>query len=128
MNLIEVTQDLFETEQGYYLAHCISADFALGAGIAERFDEVYDMRKKLNKQFAYRKRRVGYALCIDNVFNLVIKDGCRDSADYETLEDALIDMKEQMLEKDITKLAIPRIASNREKLQWYLVKSDRKCF
>ena len=32
-------KDLFTMPQGYYLAHCISADFALGAGIAKVFDK-----------------------------------------------------------------------------------------
>ena len=39
MIITEVTQDLFTVPQGYYLAHCISGDYALGAGIAKVFDE-----------------------------------------------------------------------------------------
>ena len=46
----EVQQDLFTVPQGYYLAHCISSDFALGAGIAVKFDEVYNMKFKLQKE------------------------------------------------------------------------------
>ena len=35
MNITIEKRDLFTMPQGYYLAHCISADFALGAGIAK---------------------------------------------------------------------------------------------
>ena len=42
MNITFENRDLFTVPQGYYLAHCISADFALGAGIAKKFDEVYN--------------------------------------------------------------------------------------
>ena len=38
----EVHGDLFNAPQGCYLAHCISGDYALGAGIAKKFTEVYD--------------------------------------------------------------------------------------
>ena len=48
----EVQQDLFTVPQGYYLAHCISGDYALGAGIAVKFDEVYNMKFKLHRDYA----------------------------------------------------------------------------
>ena len=35
MRLVEEKRDLFDVSEDYYLAHCISADFALGAGIAK---------------------------------------------------------------------------------------------
>ena len=37
MELVEVKKDLFSVEPNYYLAHCVSADFVLGAGIARQF-------------------------------------------------------------------------------------------
>ena len=77
MTMIEVQGDLFAVPQGYYLAHCISGDYALGAGIAKKFDEVYNMRFKLHKNYAIpngeKFANVGSALLIDNVFNLVTK-------------------------------------------------------
>ena len=38
----EVYGDLFNVDKKYYLAHCISADFALGKGIAVEFNKRYD--------------------------------------------------------------------------------------
>jgi len=41
-------RDLFTVPKDYYLYHCISADFALGAGIAKKFadflrkDKIYE--------------------------------------------------------------------------------------
>ena len=40
-------RDLFTVPTDYILCHCISADFALGAGIAKQFDERFNLRKKL---------------------------------------------------------------------------------
>lgn len=47
MTYREEIRDLFTDSDEYYLAHCISADFALGAGIAVEFDKRFDMRRKL---------------------------------------------------------------------------------
>ena len=43
MVLTYVKGDLF-TDRRSFLAHCISKDFTLGAGIAKQFDKIYDMR------------------------------------------------------------------------------------
>ena len=37
MRLTEVEKDLFSVDPQYSLVHCVSADFALGAGIAKQF-------------------------------------------------------------------------------------------
>ena len=47
----EVKRDLFTASDNYALAHCISADFALGAGIAKEFDRRFNCRKRLFKIF-----------------------------------------------------------------------------
>lgn len=122
MNLIETTGDLFSVPQGYYLAHCISADFALGAGIAKKMDGIYDMKKKLEIQYARRKGFVGTSLCIDNVFNLVIKKGKYDTASYDDLLDALYEMRDEMERKYIRKLAMPHIGCNKEGFDWNKVR------
>lgn len=49
MTFTEKNMDLFSVPNDYYLAHCISADFALGAGIAVEFNKRFDMRRKLKE-------------------------------------------------------------------------------
>ncbi len=109
-------RDLFTVPQGYYLAHCISGDFALGAGIAKRFDEVYNMRFKLFRD--YDEGCVGEALLVDNVFCLVNKEHKYDNATYEGLAAALTDMRETMKYLSITKLAMPKVGCGRDGLSW----------
>lgn len=43
-----IQDDVFNHKDCYY-AHCISRDYALGAGIAVEFDKRYDMRNRLLK-------------------------------------------------------------------------------
>lgn len=122
MTINEVTQDLFTVPQGYYLAHCISGDYALGAGIAKVFDEVYNMRFKLHRDYEIPNNKkyanVGKALLVDNVFNLVTKSRFFLKPTYDTLYDALLDMRSQCEEKSITKLAMPLIGCGLDRLKW----------
>jgi hypothetical protein len=111
-------RDLFTMPQGYYLAHCISADFSLGAGIAKAFDSVYNMKFKLFKNYPDYEYKFGDALLVDNVFNLVTKNKCWHKPTYESLRESLEMVREQLDFLDITKLAMPKIASGLDRLEW----------
>ena len=122
MIMYEVQQDLFTVPQGYYLAHCISGDYTLGKGIAKTFDEVYNMRYKLHRQYPIPDGEkfaiIGWALLVDNVFNLVTKGMYYHKPTYTTLRDALLDMKEQCLTLNVKKLAMPMIGCGLDRLDW----------
>ena len=122
MTIKEEVRDLFAVPQGYYLAHCISHDFALGAGIAKQFTEVYNMRKKLNKFYGF-SRSVGEAYLVDNVFNLITKERYFEKPTYGSLTKCLKDMKDQMSDLMISKLAIPQIGCGLDRLNWENVKA-----
>lgn len=111
-------RDLFTVPQGYYLAHCISADFALGAGVAKTFDEVYNMRFKLFRAYNDYTYEGGNALLIDNVFNLVTKPKYYHKPRYEAVREALETMKDIMEMNATTKLAMPKIGCGLDKLSW----------
>lgn len=118
MNITFEKRDLFTVPQGYYLAHCISADFALGAGIAKIFDEVYNMRFKLFREYDNYEYEGGDSLPIDNVFNLVTKKKCYHKPTYDSLREALECMKDEMEILGVTKLAMPKIGCGLDRLSW----------
>ena len=122
MNFKEEIRDLFTVPQGYYLAHCISGDYSLGAGIAAQFVDVYNMRYKLHRNYPIpdgeKFANVGEALLVDNVFNLVTKDRVYHKPTYDTLIETLEDMKEQCENLDINKIAMPRIGCGLDGLSW----------
>ena len=119
-----VTGDLFTAPRGTVLAHCISADFALGAGIAKTFDHVYNMKAKLNAYYpnyffeSCDREFEGQALLVDDVFNLVTKPNVWNKPTYESLRQSLVDMREQMHTFLMTKLAMPRIGCGLDRLEW----------
>ena len=121
MTITIENKDLFTVPQGYYLAHCISADFALGAGIAKTFDNIYNMRYKLFKFYDNFEYRGGDALLVDNVFNLVTKPKCYHKPTYQSLRESLETMRDIMGDIGVTKLAMPRIGSGLDRLDVNMV-------
>ena len=101
MTIIETQGDLFAAPQGFYLAHCISGDYALGAGVAQQMDEAYNMRHKLHRDYpigsGMKYANVGEALLVDNVFNLVTKPRCYHKPTYDKLRETLESMKNMFL-------------------------------
>lgn len=118
MTITTVKKDLFTMPQGYHLAHAISSDFALGAGIAKIFDSVYNMRFKLFNKYPDYKYHGGDALLVNNVFNLVTKEKYWHKPTYESVRCALEMMRELMDFEGITKLAMPRLGCGLDRLQW----------
>lgn len=111
----EINGDLFSADEKFYFAHCISSDYALGAGIAVLFNKKYDMKKKL--------KNIGsgtYPDCIkiDNVYNLVTKKFCWNKPTLSTLTESLKKMKEDIVKNNIKYLAMPKIGCGLDRLSW----------
>lgn len=124
----EANRDLLTVPDDYYLAHCISADFALGTGIAKKFDEKYNIRYKLFERYSMpgnvQNKYIGRALLIGKVFNLVTKAHYFQNPTYDTLYESLTDMKDQCVALGIQNLAMPTIGCEKEKLDWNQVRED----
>jgi O-acetyl-ADP-ribose deacetylase (regulator of RNase III) len=117
----EERADLFSLPDCYYLAHSISGDYTLGAGVAKKINAKYHMSDSLNDLYPH-KRDKNCALLVDNVFNLVTKPTLHDKPTYDTLRSALLDMKSQCLRNGIKKVAMPHISCGMDGLSWKLVK------
>ena len=123
MELVEKKMNLFDVPDDYYFTHCISDDFALGAGIAVEFNKRYQMRKKLKELYPDLngvEYHIGGASCIlvDNVFNLVTKEKCYYKPTYQTLKRAIESMVGKCIELDVKKVAMPKIGCGLDQLQW----------
>ncbi len=120
-------KDLFTVPEEYYLAHCISADFALGAGIAVLFCRKFDMRNKLRAKYPnYLNKYIindykGECILEGRTFNLITKERCFHKPTYESLRMSLGKMRDICLELGITKLAMPKIGCGIDGLSWSTV-------
>jgi len=124
MQYTEKIQDLFATGDDYYLAHCISADFGMGAGIVIQFNKRFNMKKKLQQNYLgyldfYRNLDTpGDCILEGRVFNLITKERYYQKPTLESMENALIVMRDICLEYGIKKIAMPTIGAGLDKLRW----------
>lgn len=116
--ITEISGDMFKHTDNAFIAHCVSGDFALGAGVAKEINNRYNMKIKLERVYGKEESVVGRALRIENVFNLVDKDKCKDRARLSDLESALFDMKRQCYNWGIKELIMPRVGCGRDRLKW----------
>lgn len=129
MRYKEEVRDLFTVPEGYYLAHCISADFALGAGIAVEFNKSFNMKHKLQTCFdGYLDEwnKEGWncdCLLIGRVFNLVTKTRYWQKPTYPTLRGSLEYMKAIAECNKIRKIAMPMIGCGLDGLNWNIVRT-----
>lgn len=129
MIIREEQRDLFTVPTGYILVHCISADLAMGAGIAKEFAK---RGVKAQLQRGYQDIEVGDCLVSNTTgwraeLNLVTKEKYWQKPTYETMRMALEDAEflccEGTMNDENVKLAMPRIGCGLDKLEWSKVKA-----
>ena len=114
----EVQQDLLTVPQGYMLAHCISADFALGAGVAKKINEQFNMRAQLRAKYDNAFVSAPCCLVCMNVFNLVTKDQYWGKPTLSSITSAIKSMRDIALSMGIKKIAMPKIGCGLDRLNW----------
>lgn len=118
MNYKEIKGDLFKVDNDYFLAHCISADAKMGAGIAVEFKRRFKLGSFQKYVTEIGGLKVGSCAMVGRVFNLVTKKVYWTKHTYETLRLALQDMKRLIIKHEIKKVAMPQIGSGLDKLNW----------
>ena len=120
----EEVRDLFSVPDDYYLAHCISADFGMGKGIAVEFNKRFDMKHILRTKYPdyvnqfHRQKRLSDCILEGRVFNLITKERYFEKPTYNTLIGALCKMKVLCQSENIHKIAMPIIGCGLDRLEW----------
>ncbi|XP_001370260.1 ADP-ribose glycohydrolase OARD1 isoform X1 [Monodelphis domestica] len=116
--IVYVKGDLFACPQTDSLAHCISEDCRMGAGIAVLFKKKFGgVQELLNQQkksgeVAVLKRDERY------IYYLITKKRASHKPTYENLQKSLEAMKTHCLKNGVTDLSMPRIGCGLDRLQW----------
>ena len=115
----------------YYLAHCISADFAMGAGIALQFQKRLQTKTRLCQKYGNRVTTwqceqkfpggPGECLLEGRVLNLVTKQYYYQKPTVQTMRNALMSMRNLCVLHNIHKIAMPRIGCGLDKMSWPVV-------
>lgn len=134
MQYSEKRMDLFTVSAEYALVHCISADFAMGAGIAKRFTAIGTKTaiielcgKPVIDYNGHTDRWSGDGYCIPvivkrnpslRVYNLVTKERYWEKPTLETMKSALEHLKGHIKANGQKKLAMPKIGCGLDRLEW----------
>lgn len=111
----EIKDNLFESKE--CLAHCVSRDLKMGAGIAIEFKKRFEIPKPADVgSVTYVKDDSRY------IFYLVTKERYFDKPTYETFTSSIKSLKKLCDEYHIKKLSIPRLGCGLDKLAWERVK------
>ena len=122
----ELKTDLFEMPEDYYFAQCISADFAMGKGIAVEFNKHFNTKQKIMFYSTFEDRwdlgEHGTCLLTDRVYNLITKRNYWMKPTYETLQRALDAMVVMVQNNpDVKHIAMPKIGCGLDRLSWPVV-------
>ena len=126
----EEKRDLFTLPDEYMLAHCISADYALGAGIAKIFRDKLRVKNALLKLYS-KNNWDGKGRCeivrVPNdsgemvyVANLITKSRYFQKPTYGSLEESLTDMSHKLAQNypEVQKIGMPLIGCGLDGLKW----------
>lgn len=117
MEYKEIYKDVFTVKKDYYLAHCISSDAEMGAGIAVDFRKKFQLAS-LQKKAKQKPLKIGSCELVGRVLNLITKRAYHGKPTYDTFKAAIEDMKKVAIENDIKKIAMPKIGAKLDKLSW----------
>ncbi|KAJ8934486.1 hypothetical protein NQ318_016488 [Aromia moschata] len=123
----EEPRDLFQAPADFCLAHCVAADLRMSRGIALTFKKAFGQLEELRRQ----RPEVGRVLQITvaeqekerSVFYLVTKQLSHHKPTYQTVWDTLVELRDVLLSQNISSLAIPKIASGLDGLDWRVIRS-----
>ncbi|KAJ8950024.1 hypothetical protein NQ318_002436 [Aromia moschata] len=123
----EEPRDLFQAPADFCLAHCVAADLRMSRGIALTFKKAFGQLEELRRQ----RPEVGRVLQITaaeqekerSVFYLVTKQLSHHKPTYQAVWDTLVELRDVLLSQSIRSLAIPKIASGLDGLDWRVIRS-----
>ena len=121
--ITEIKGDLFSAPSTSSLAHCISQDCKLGAGIAklfrQRFGRVDDLQRMETAVGGVSLLQVNDRF----IYNLVTKKNFWEKPTYENLQKSLRAMQNHAFQHNVKEICMPKIGCGLDKLEWDQVKS-----
>lgn len=115
-NIKIIKGSLFDSKD--CLAHCVSEDLRMGAGIALQFRQKIKRVSELKEQ---KKTKGDVAVLKEEkrfIYYLITKDKYYQKPSYENLKLSLIKMREHMDKNNIKSLSIPKIGCGLDKFDW----------
>ena len=113
MKYLEIHRDVFTMDEKYFLAHCISSDAKMGAGVAVKFNREFKLSHLRNETLL-----VGGCVKSGRILNLITKLNYWDKPTRYNFNTSLKSMKNCALKHGIKHIAMPQIGSGLDRLPW----------
>ncbi|XP_053562839.1 ADP-ribose glycohydrolase OARD1 [Bombina bombina] len=113
-----IRDDLFKCPVTDSMAHCISADCRMGAGIAVAFKKRFQRVEEIKRQ---NKPRGDVAVLENNkryIYYLVTKNRASEKPTEKDLQRSLEAMKDHALLHLVTSISMPKIGCGLDRLKW----------
>lgn len=116
--IIEEKGNLFDLNCS--LAHCVSSDFKMGAGIAKEFKKRFGpIKSKVDIGSVYVLNDVNLEFY---VYYLVTKELYFHKPTYKALRTSLQNLREELIRNEDKTVGMPRIGCGLDKLDWDVVR------
>ena len=120
----EEQRDIFTLDPNYYtFVHCISADFALGKGIALEMQKHFKTRDMIQSKAKPFSIPVGHCVYTEPVLSMITKGRANSLPTYETMYEALFHLRTAVERLSIERLAMPLIGCGLDQLKWPIVRA-----
>ena len=114
--------NVFDYEDEYAIAHCISADLGLSTGLARVMESRHGVCASLQSVYGSELYFNGHGYCLPSnnghIFNLIVQGKEYGSFTYEAAEEALRSMFIIAFLHDVKKIVMPRIGAGLAGLDW----------
>ena len=116
LTVIEQQGDLLKFPHS--IAHCIWADFKLGAGLAKQIKEKFRSYFPTKKEYKQQVLHAKYLGHDKFVFHLIVKPRYFHKLSYRSLRKTLLALRDQMSFYRTDKLCIPHLSCGLDNLDW----------
>ena len=120
-NLREIVGDLFTCRDS--IAHCVSEDLQMSAGIAKIFRQTF----KRVDELQWQNKRTGEVAILNKgdrfIYYLVSKKRYFNKPTLNSLKQCLIEMRNHAHQNQVERIGMPLIGCGLDKLKWYDVKN-----
>lgn len=131
MGYKEIKGDIFTEDMSYKFVQCISADLAMGKGIAVGYNEHFNAKNLMLTAYSNTlisewdltlPPKRGMCKYTPPVLNLVTKRRYWEKPTLETMKNALWELRALCTHYGIDKIAMPKIGCGLDRLKWEDVK------
>ena len=120
-NLLEKEGNLLDSDES--IAHCVSADFKMAAGIARKIKQQFPMKKPTSNSV---RQKALWPQIVEKpqrfVYHMITKTRYFHKPTYKALRASLLALKSHAETNIVTRISMPRIGCGLDQLDWQKVR------